>query len=102
MLDHLRYGYRVITASDVWRVCGSSLPIASAMSSNLCGKSEGLQLKAALSRSSTVSVTMQNMGGEFFHPIGRVTGIATKYLFYTSEGGNIPILISYVGRKTIW
>ena len=54
--------------------------MASAMSYILCGKMGVFQRKAAFARSAHVSVAVQNIGGEFFHPIERVSGIATNYV----------------------
>ena len=37
-----------------------------------------MQRKDAFDRSATVSVSVQNIGGKFFHPIGRVSRITTN------------------------
>ena len=57
---------------------GAALLTASALSSSLCGRAGPRQRRAALARSATVSVAVQNKGGEFFHPIGNVSGTATS------------------------
>ena len=80
-------------------VGGSSLTKVYSILSSLCGKVGVLQRKAKFSRSATVSVAVKNMGGEFFHPIWRVIGIATNSLSSTSKGKTIPILGESVGRK---
>ena len=43
-----------------------------------------------LSRSAIISVAIQNKGGEFFHPMGRVWGISTIGLLPLSTGKIIP------------
>ena len=66
--------------------------MASAMSYSLCGKVGVLQRKATLDRFAAVSVTVKNMGGKFFHPIGRVTGISTNSSSSPSQVKSIPSL----------
>ena len=80
-------------------VGGSSLKKASIMSSSLCRKAGVLQRKYALARSTTVSVAMQNMGGEFFHPIGGVSGITTISQSSHSDGKTSLRLGLSIGRK---
>ena len=91
-LDRLRYGSLVCPSSAGWRVGGAYLTMDSTMSSSLCGKSVLLQCKAAFARSATVFFAVQNIDGEFFHPIGRVNGIANNSSYSTSEVRTIPSL----------
>ena len=69
------------------------------ISSILCSKAGVLQRKAAFARSTTVSVTIENMGGEVFHPIGRVSGISTISSSSYSYGKTSPSLGSSIGHK---
>ena len=64
-LSCLRYGYIVNPDSAGWRVGGASITMSSAMSSSICGKAGVFQNKSAFTRSSTVYVTVQNIGGNF-------------------------------------
>ena len=98
-LTRLRYGSLVNPSSADCRVGGSSLTMALAISSRLFFNAGALQFKAAFARFATVSVAVENMGSEFFHSIGMVSGITTNYPSSTSEGGNIPSLGSSVGRN---
>ena len=77
-LVRLKKGSLVNPDNAVYGVGGSSLTIDSAISSSLCGKAVVLQRKAEFSRSNTVSVAVQNMGGDFFRPLGNVSGIANN------------------------
>ena len=61
-------------------------------SSSLCFWYGWLQRRSALARSANVSVAMQNMVGKFFHTMGRVSGIATRFYPLLSEGKIIPAL----------
>ena len=62
------------------------------MSSSLCSKTGVFPHKAAFARSPTVSVAVQNTGGEFFHPIRRFSIIATNSSSSPSERKNSPRL----------
>ena len=53
--------------------------------SHLCGQDGWLQHSAALVRSANVSADMQNIGGGFFHPMGKVIGIADISSLLPSE-----------------
>ena len=99
MLFCLRYGSLIGPASVVWRVFRASLTMASAMSSSLCGKAGVLQRKSVFSTSATVSVAVKNVGGEFFHPIGRVSGITTNYSSFPSKENTSTSLGESVGCK---
>ena len=101
VLAHLRYGSLVNPTSADWGVGNSSLTMASAMSSSLFSKAVLFHHKANFAISSTVSIAVQNMGGKFFYPIGRVRGIATNSSSSPSEGKTSPILGASVGRKKI-
>ena len=76
--------------------------MASTMSSSLCSKAGVLQCKAAFTRSATISVAVQNIGGEFFHLIERVNGIATNSPSSHSDGKTSPSLASSVKSKPMW
>ena len=65
--------------SQCWRVCAQSL----------------------ISRSATVSVAVQNMGGKFFQPMARVNRIATKSSSPASLGKTRPNFAASDGRKPI-
>ena len=52
--------------------------MASVVSYSLYGKTGVLQRKAAFSISVTISVAVKDVGGGFFHPIGRVRFVDTK------------------------
>ena len=54
---------------------------------------------AAFAKSTTVSVSVQYIGGEFFHPIGRLSGIANNLLPSPSKVNNSNILCASVGCK---
>ena len=60
---------------------------------------------AALVLSATVSVIVVNMGGEYFHPIGRTSGRATSWssgsLDSDTWGNNKPNLGTSDGAKSI-
>ena len=99
MLSRLGYGSLTNPASAVWRVRSYSLTMDSAIPSSLCGKLVVLQSKAIFDISTTVFVAVQNMGGNFFHPIGRVSSIATNSLSSPSEGKTSSGLGASVGRK---
>ena len=71
------------------------------MSYSLYGKLGVLQRNAALTKYATVSVAVQNIGDEYFHPIGRVSGITTNFLSSLAKGKTIPILGASVGHDTM-
>ena len=58
-----------------------------------------MQHRDAFSRFKTVSVAVNNKGGEFFHPTERVSDIATRCSTLPSEGKTKPILGKSVGRS---
>ena len=89
-LDRLSYGYLVNPASSVWVVDGSFLTMSYAIPCNLCEKAGVLQRKVAFAKSATMSVAVQNIGGEFFQPIGRVRSIDTNSSYPPSDGKNLP------------
>ena len=70
-----------------------------AMSYSLFSRVGVLQHKAEFAKSSTVSVAVQNMGGEFFHPKGRVSGITTNLSSSNFEGNIRPSLGAPVRHK---
>ena len=72
------------------------------MTSSLCSKVGVLQRKAAFARSATVSVVVQNIGGDISHPIEIVSSINTNSLYSPYKIMTIPILGASVGRKTMW
>ena len=95
----LRHGSLVNPASSVLRVGVTYLIIASSMLSSLYRKVGVLQRNDEFARFSTVSIAMQNIGVEFFHPIGRISSITTKSLSSLSDKNTIPSLGLSVGRK---
>ena len=102
MLARLRYGSLVIPASDFWRFGGAFLAMDSVIPSRLCGKAGVLQRKSQFAKFAAVSVSVQNIGGKFFRPIGRVSGITTNFPSYNSEQKTSSRLGDSVGSKTMW
>ena len=77
---------------DDWKGGESGITYASARLSSLRLRYGWLHHGSALDRYATVSVAVQNIGGEFFHVMGRVRGIATISSLILSEDKTNPRL----------
>ena len=86
---------------DGWISHKLDMTNASALFSSLCRQDVWFKLRASLDRSTTVSVAMKNIFGEFFHHMERVIGIATRYSPLLAEGENNPSFGAYPGRSGI-
>ena len=73
----LRYGLRLNLARDGWIDRELDMTTSSTRLSILCERDGWLQRRAELNKSATISMNVQNIGGEFFYPMGRVSSIAT-------------------------
>ena len=55
-----------------------------------------------LDRYATISLSVDNIGGEFFHPMCRASGIATSYSSFPSEGKTNHRLGASIGFIPMW
>ena len=98
----LRCGLRLNPARDVWRGCDSGITTDSAWSSSLCLQDLRLKRSSLLSSSSTVSVSVHNMGWDLFYPMWRVSSIATSSSPIPSEGETRLVLGVSVCFSLMW
>ena len=98
----LRQGFQLNPNRYYWKGGESVITNASTRSYIFCLQDGWLQCRAALDRSTTVYVAVQNMGVKFFHSMGRVSGIATRFSMLLSEVKTKPSLGASVGLSPIW
>ena len=96
---HLRYELRLNPARDGCRGSELGMTNASSRLSSFCLWDGYLQLRAVFARYATIYVAVQNMGGEFLHPIGRMSGIATSSSPLPPKSKTNPILGTSVGGR---
>ena len=83
-----------------YNVGAAALKTAAALLSRVNGCEGVCSQRDWFANYETVSVHVQNKGGRFFHPIGRVRGMATSGL--SSSTGNMrPIFGVLAGRRPI-
>ena len=86
-----RCGSQVSVTREVWRSRLFGLSAASVWLSYFGGNSVTWWRKAELDRLSTVYISVNNKGREFFHPMGRVVGMSTSSYVSSSNGNRRPI-----------
>ena len=79
----------------------ATLPTASALLSSLCSHKGECAQRAWFDKSETLSIAVQNKGGEFFHSMGRVSKVATISSLPSSTGNMRPSFGASEGQRPI-